>query len=704
MTNIILDNPFNCEALFTDIDPMYAVTAEDRDLTACLLYLPEIADLTTYVEARYLFDYEKTITGAVERGDVKLNRSTKKVPRPVAARVSRCQIKWLEASRKDYARQGIFNLDAVMAVDVEIFQPKNQVQTADRWIDWKKLVKSNLPLRTDHVHQWYRIRGYMDLIGRKTKLAQSITIYDRKDKRREIRYTDSLVPVLSTIDLDAEAERVLKKYGMKKAIDSCCRVDAMMLARKMGLTVIPARLSKGTRIRGELYLHDASVEIYDNGMKSYISVKAGTILYDPVVCDSQERINETILHECVHFDLHWLFFTLQREYNDCVEYLACLDSRIGTCGPEDTYVQWLEDESQGESVHGGMDSSKNWTDIEWAEWQARCMTPRIQMPAKQTKRKIESLIQKYAGRRSKGIAAVYAKVIPELAQFYHVSWTTAKIRMIELGYQEARGVLNYVDGGYIPAYTTSTGKIEPGTSYDISEVDAEKLYKSDLLFASVVDSGKFVYVESHYCLDEPRFVRRDRYGIRLTENARRCVDLCCLQFRIRYGYRGGRFDSEALHNDDLRSDPIAVALAAIPLEVLLGVAADKTILVADLPVTFGKTLKHHRLANHMTQEELAELLDVSRESISRYENAKKPSISKQMIVKIGVALKLRGEYTEDLLDKAKLGLDLTDAYDNALRFVIYYLYPKGLDVCAEFLRSRKFLPKDNKNQSTMIVS
>ena len=66
MTDIFLDNPFNCEEICMDIDPIYAVTAEDRDRMACLLYLPEITNLDTYVEARYLFDYRKIITDAVK--------------------------------------------------------------------------------------------------------------------------------------------------------------------------------------------------------------------------------------------------------------------------------------------------------------------------------------------------------------------------------------------------------------------------------------------------------------------------------------------------------------------------------------------------------------------------------------------------------------------------------------------------------------
>lgn len=697
MTNeYVWDNPFNSDAWYPDIDPMYAKTAEDIDRVG-FMFLPEVTDIDTYAEARLLSVYRQALGEAIENGRVPLNRSTAEVPQPVAAKMTSCWIKRLETSRKDKeeAGSGVFNIDAVVVTEIDIFQPENRSAQA-RLGAYQDLLASGLPYRSSHVRQWFRIRGYLDLLGRRTDLIQSIMIYDKRDKRKERGLSDCLIPIIPKTDMDQEAERLLRKNKMGYAVDRSCRVEAMKLAHNMGLMVKDVRLSLGHRIRGELYLHDATVKYYrDDGTEDYMEVQAGTILYDSVACGTQEKIEETIIHECIHYDEHFLFYKLQREYNDNIAFLACMDPRYAHDTPEDAYEQWLEDEEQKDpDFTAGSDGGKRKerTDIEWAEWQARELTPRVKMPAAQTKEKIQRLIFQHSRYPHQTAAELYARIIPELARFYGVSWTTAKIRMIELGFEEARGARNYVNGNYIPPYTTSSGRFEPGTSYDICQEDACRLYETDLLFKTVVDEERFVYAESHYCLNDSRFVWVDGNGYHLTDEARQGIDRCCLLFYIRAGYRGSRYDKEALHNDDWKSDPVAVALAAIPLEAHLNPEAYRAKLVADLPLSFGETLKHHRVKEGLSQEELAERLGVNRTTIGRYETAKKPPITKQMIARIGVEFHLFGEYTEDMMNKAGLPLDTKDEKDNALRHVIYHMFPYPIEACDQYLLMHNCLP------------
>ena len=698
------DNPFNCDAWFLDIDPMYAKTAEDLD-RAGFMFLPEVTDLNTYAEAHLASVYQNAIRDAIENGHVPLNRTTAEVPHPTAARMTSCWIKRLESTRKDQeeAGSGVFNIDAVVVAEIDIFQPEDINAQRARLGAYRDLLESGLSFRTGHVRQWYRIRGYLDLIGKNTELVQSIMIYDKKDKRGERGLSDCLIPIIPKADMEQEAERVLRKNKMGFAVDNCCRVAAMKLARNMRLTVIDVRLSKGRRIRGELYLHDATVKYYkDDGTEAYMEVKAGTILYDSVACGTKERIEETIIHECIHYEEHFLFYKLQREYNDSIAFLACMDPRYANDTPEDAYEQWLEDESTGEpDLDDAAGARKKRSGVEWAEWQARELTPRVKMPGTQTKAKIESLIGRYSRYQHNSPAELYARIIPELARFYGVSWTTAKIRMIELGFEEARGARNFVDGSYVPPYTTSTGRIAPGTSYDISLDDARRLYDIDPAFKAIIDEGRFIYAESHYCLDDPRFIWKDGNGYHLTDEARKSIDSCCILFFISNRSRGSRYDKEALHNDDWKSDPIAVALAALPIEAHLNPAAYKARLVADLPASFGETLKYHREREGLTQEQLAELLGVNRVTVSRYEASKKPPITKQMIARIGVEFHLRGEYTDDMMDKAGLSLDTNDEKDNNLRHVIYYLFMFPVEVGDRFLAEHNCLPLGGRKGTTV---
>lgn len=695
-----LYNPFNSNAWFPDIDPMYLKTAEDVDFVYAQDSVPEIANIQLYAEANLLQIYHEKLALAIETGSVPLNRTTNNVPCPTAARLTDCRIKRIETTRKasSEASPGVFTIDAVVIAEIEIAQPKNRNVLI---LGYDELISSGIPYESSHVQQWYRIRGYHDLVENISDPVQSIMIYDKQDKQRGRGLSDCLIPIIPKTDMEEEAERLLVHRKMSYAVNNVCQIHAMKVARNMGLKVIQVRLSKGYRIRGELFLHDASVRYYkEDGTEAVMNVKAGTILYDAIACGTPERIEETIIHECIHYEEHFLFYKLQREYNDNLEYLACIDRRFEKDNPEDIYEQWQQDENCIETDYFGTDENrKKWTAVEWAEWQARELTPRVKLPAKQTKIKIQSLIAQYGHFPHKSKAELYERIIPALAKFYGVSWTVAKIRMIELGFEEARGAKSYIDGKYIPAYTTSTGRIASGTTYDISINDAKKLYGKDPVFAALLDSGSVVYVESHYCVNHADYVSHDKKGPHLTDFARQNIDRCCILFKISYRHRGSIFDKEALHNDKWKNDPVAMALASIPLDVLLQRSADMDSAIADLPSTFGATLKHHRKAEGLTQEELAERLDISRETLARYETAKKPSITKQMIVRMGLELQLPGEFTEDMLSKVELNLRKNDEEDKALSFVAYYLYVKGLEVCNAFLAGRNFLPLGSRKKN-----
>ena len=143
-----------------------------------------------------------------------------------------------------------------------------------------------------------------------------------------------------------------------------------------------------------------------------------------------------------------------------------------------------------------------------------------------------------------------------------------------------------------------------------------------------------------------------------------------------------------------------MALAALPIEAHLNPAAYKAKLVAGLPASFGETLAYHRKQEGLSQEQLAELLGVNRVTVGRYETAKKPAITKQMIARIGVEFHLRGEYTDDMMDKAGLSLDMNDERDCNLKHVIYYMYMFPVEVGNRFLAEHDCLPLGGRKGAT----
>ena len=282
-------------------------------------------------EGKLLGIYQSALADAVESGAVPVGRQARLRTRPSRAVVTNSWLKRLECYRHNDS-QSVFYLDAVMAAEIDLLGSSGE---------------------RHHTRQWYRIRGEIDFHGSRLNPVQSILIYDKKDRRSAPCLTEWLIPVLAKRDMDAEASRILEKYGFGHTVSGSGKLDARKLAEKMQLRIIPARLSPNGSIRGELFLHDGSVCTYSKGTDSTeMEVSAGTILYDPSACKTQAGIQETIVHECLHYELHWLFYSLQREYTDTIRFLSCMDGRYAAFGPEDTYQQWMDDQSY-ESVFPG---------------------------------------------------------------------------------------------------------------------------------------------------------------------------------------------------------------------------------------------------------------------------------------------------------------------------------------------------------------
>jgi Zn-dependent peptidase ImmA (M78 family) len=121
-------------------------------------------------------------------------------------------------------------------------------------------------------------------------------------------------------------------------------------------------------------------------------------------------VNNTIIHECVHWDLHKKFFELEKLYNKEARSIRC-------------------------QVQEGIRTESNLSPLDWMEWQANALAPRILMPVKQTRQKIEELIEKNKRvLQTDNMADIMGSVVFELSDFFEVSKQAAKIRMLDLGW------------------------------------------------------------------------------------------------------------------------------------------------------------------------------------------------------------------------------------------------------------------------------
>ena len=96
--------------------------------------------------------------------------------------------------------------------------------------------------------------------------------------------------------------------------------------------------------------------------------------------------------------------------------------------------------------------SDKWKAVDWMEWQAKGIAPRILMPAKMTCLKTDELLSEYGGSE-KASTTAYENVIDVLAELFDVSRQAAKVRLIDLGYSKAEGACPFVDGQYVRGYS-----------------------------------------------------------------------------------------------------------------------------------------------------------------------------------------------------------------------------------------------------------
>ena len=309
----------------------------------------------------------------------------------------------------------------------------------------------------------------------------------------------------------------------------------------------------------------------------------------------------------------------------------------------------------------------------WAETQARLMTYRVKMNRLQTDRKIrelsEALLTRYP---STEYGRHIERVIQQLAVFYRTSKQCARKRMLELGYDSVRGVLDYVNGEYVPAYFSTPGVMDWNQTFTISAKDAFAEYGRNERFRELVNSGCYVYVEGKFCINKPACVRRSANGkLYLTKAAREAVDRCCLMFEYSSvnsepRYVDGRLNRE-LRVWNVRGQLVEVdentSEIGSPEDFVREAAWITSVRTQIGGMNFGDALAFLMKERKMTSERLEEASQISVRTISRLRNDREYAVSDSQIVALSVGLHLPPAVSNELMKKAGLCLRNTTKHN-----------------------------------------
>lgn len=528
-------------------------------------------------------------------------------------------------------------------------------------------------------YQWFHYECTINLDTHfKNFVIKHIDIYNQRKNRKKIKngLSEYFVPIIYKEDLDNVATNFLKEH-YPEALITPIKIDPELLASQMGLTVHMTRISKDNSIFGQIYFKDTVSTFYDETHDKTIEkkVEKGSIFVDPncFFLRNLGSYNNTIVHECVHWHLHKKAFMLKNLFDEDITKINC-------------------------KVSGGVKGNKK-EYIDWMEWQANSLAPKILMPLNMFKQEAYSIIQDLMKEKgTNDLLVIIEETIDKLAEFFGVSRLAAKIRMIDVGYEEAMGAFNFIDGRYIPTHSFKKGTLERNQTFSIGAVDAGILSFTDADFAKLTSSGRYVYIDSHFVLNTPKYVEKDLFGnLTLTNYARHNMNECCLVFTItvRSSDRiGANYHSECVLNRDENS-PFEFDISfhqgyenSTPEKqelFLEKVIMENMEMYGKMSNDFCDCLAKVKDWRGLTYKEIAAKIPMDDRQVRRIFNGESNG-SLETLVAICIALYLPPEISFHIIDQSAHRLSTRVTSHQWYRYVLMYFQGKSVDETRDFLK------------------
>lgn len=400
-----------------------------------------------------------------------------------------------------------------------------------------------------------------------------------------------------------------------------------------------------------------------------------------------ERIYFSIIHECVHWERHWKFIDLCLLMDqDTTEVLECPATLTNSQRLPSDYTRM--------------------------EWQANNLAARILVPTITAEKKFKQLLSEIKRKHPTWRNAVVMEdVIKRLAEIYQVSNETAKYRVIQLGYEQAAGVLNYVDGSYTLPISFADGSLKVGQSFFAPDAVIEReLKKSEL--SEAYEQQRIVHVNKMLVCNHSKYVVLSDDGYyALTDYALEHADECCLAFDIRCisAIPNAYYCDASVLNQDFKVEDYKEVLCdtrnnrnhdiltnATQGKVILEQLKEYMDIYKTLPSDFGGTLKAHRDRkgdeikklkirepnsgyNKLTQEKLADRSIISAGSVENYERGEADRIELGTVLSLCASLRLHPLFMIDLIQKAGYNLFNGTLVNAFYSYLIFYHHMESVE-------------------------
>lgn len=305
--------------------------------------------------------------------------------------------------------------------------------------------------------------------------------------------------ILGANRLDDYATKFLAKY-CKDALTTPMPLPVEDMLADAKLTVKTASLSRNLDVFGCCLLLDGFVEVYDKEKDEFVPrfYEAGTLLFDP---DSEWAYGEgckrnTLIHEMIHWDKDQTYFKiLERKNRKAKEELypiMCRQSRTNFEPPS------------------GKRTKQN--EVEWLEWQAHKLAPRVLMPKNMFIKKAEEFL-------CEGIESCDG-LVDQLADFFKVSRASTKIRLMEVGIEER--LTNQ------PDYKDVFGELKRKEHICISVEDAFELLEQNVILEDWVTANHMIFADGYFVIADTKYVKVKDGVPHLTKRAKNNLAACTI--------------------------------------------------------------------------------------------------------------------------------------------------------------------------------
>ena len=590
----------------------------------------------------------------------------------------------------DYMTEKVKENKATLS-DIEIQNVVHIEQVDDGAISFSVIVSCDIEHsisstgRVSFTEKWIDVRCKV-LLGVELTDFEIININEceQQEDSDNDKYSGELVPIIARDAFENEATKFLEKYyplALQEPVD----VPIRKIADDMGLSIIEdSLLSSELDIFGLVVFEDGNIK--DKNKNIVIrNAKRGTVLIDPRVYYERTlgTVNFTIAHECFHWYRH-------QPYHALMKMLGANDElgKIIQC-----------------SIGSNAKDSEKWKAVDWMEWQANGVAPHILMPTNTAKIKISELIEKYHIHFDGTDGYLIEEMISELADFYGLSKQAVKMRIREMGYAKIDGAFTYVNGQYVTPFSFDASALSDNQSFTISSADLFKAYCLNKDFRKAIDTGRFVYIEGHVCLDNEKYIVRSDEQIKLTQYALSHIDECCFVFDKGYSYeskyQGQKYYTQMMYKtpEQPNAQEYSFELNAhnkILLSQIQG-ASKSANAMRLYPGAFSETLVQLMKERKLSNKKLADASLVGERTIQRLRNDEEYPTTVQTVLGLCYGLKLSVPEAEMLVGKTDFNIKPTNPQNYAYRCALSACAENSIYEINEMLEACDYIPFGSSN-------